>query len=290
MPDSIGKHASSSVAAGSFLESMQNSFLFRYEVGGLTVVQKDHCTGWRSHPSTIIAQHVGGSSLIEFADGSAHRVEPGQCACIRAGLRHRITKTSPEDSLSRWVHAHFLVFGVVDLFGLLELPVVYPIDMGERLGGCCEELVVLHHAAETNLLAALRERSLGLALACTLLEGASPNPHHSGRFQAVRRLEPVLQYIESNIARPISIPELARLLKLSPPRLHVLFKEALGCSPGQFIGDHRMRHANQLLVGQDMPIKDVAAACGYDDPFHFSRLFKVRFAVSPLRYRELSRR
>ena len=290
MSNSVDEHTRCGIPTGSFLESIQRSIQVRYELGNVTSMGPRASVDWRCYPCTILSEHTGGTLRIEYADGSVYEVEDGEAFCIRASKVHTVIKTSDADSLSRWAHVNFLVFGSVDLLSLLEVPVIYRGELAGRIGRLCEELVWVHRTAEPDLLTAIRDRALGLELAQAIIEGASQMAPHSARFQAVKRLAPVLNYIEANIGRPIPNRELTGLLDLSRERLHALFKEGLERSPSQFILDHRMRRAQQLLVSQDITIRAVAAACGYDDQFHFSRLFKARFAVSPLRYRELSRR
>ena len=46
-----------------------------------------------------------------------------------------------------------------------------------------------------------------------------------------------------------------------------------------------MMKARELLLDLDMPIGEVAAECGYDDPLYFSRVFRRTVGVSPSEYR-----
>jgi AraC-like DNA-binding protein len=57
------------------------------------------------------------------------------------------------------------------------------------------------------------------------------------------------------------------------------------CSPIDFFIRLRMNRACRLLAESSLPVKDIAAQLGYDDPFYFSRLFKSVHAVAPTEYR-----
>jgi len=48
-----------------------------------------------------------------------------------------------------------------------------------------------------------------------------------------------------------------------------------------------MERAGYLLDASSASVKEVAAALGYDDPFYFSRVFKLVNRVSPSRFRTL---
>ncbi len=81
-----------------------------------------------------------------------------------------------------------------------------------------------------------------------------------------------------------NLPALAAELGLSYSHFRRLFRRWTGSSPGDYILDCRMRYAAQRLEREDLPIADLAVACGYD-PARFSKLFKSRMGVSPGRYR-----
>lgn len=50
-----------------------------------------------------------------------------------------------------------------------------------------------------------------------------------------------------------------------------------------------MRLARELLSGSDMPVKDVAMACGYENALYFSRLFTKRYHLSPTQLRQAAK-
>ncbi len=50
-----------------------------------------------------------------------------------------------------------------------------------------------------------------------------------------------------------------------------------------------MGQAVQLLQGRQAKIGEVAEALGYPDPFHFSRVFKKVYGVSPRHFLKLGR-
>lgn len=97
----------------------------------------------------------------------------------------------------------------------------------------------------------------------------------------------VRQLIGEAPARRITLNELAVLAGMSVPSLCVRFKEAFGLSPIECLIQHRMHHAAHLLANPQLTIQEIAGQVGYDDPFHFSKLFKKHFGYGP---REARRR
>jgi AraC family transcriptional regulator len=102
-----------------------------------------------------------------------------------------------------------------------------------------------------------------------------------------RRLGPALACIEARVAdAELRVQDLARSLELSTSRLHALFTRVLGLSPTAYLRRRRMAKAEGLLVGSDLLVREIAARCGWDDEFHFSRMFKRVHGISPLGYRQ----
>ena len=52
------------------------------------------------------------------------------------------------------------------------------------------------------------------------------------------------------------------------------FRRTTGELPHRFFEHRRIEAAQQLLSETELSIADIAAACGYEDPFHFSRVCK----------------
>ena len=130
---------------------------------------------------------------------------------------------------------------------------------------------------EHSLAAALNQLLVSIARAS--LSSKARNP-----------IERSLSYINASYTEDIHIPDLAAMENLSNSRYHVIFREIVGSSPSKYIISLRMRHACELLVSTDMPIKQISLLVGYPDPHFFSKIFKANLHVSPLEYRRGSDR
>ena len=90
-----------------------------------------------------------------------------------------------------------------------------------------------------------------------------------------------IEMMEANISEPLGQEELARYVGLSRRQLERLFRKHLGRSPGQYYMELRLERARHLLHQSDMPIVDVALACGFVSASHFSKCYREMFARSP---------
>ena len=63
------------------------------------------------------------------------------------------------------------------------------------------------------------------------------------------------------------------------------FAKATGFSPVDYVQNLRIEEAKQLLETTQVPIDEVSADVGYEDPSYFRKLFKRKAGISPAKYR-----
>jgi transcriptional regulator GlxA family with amidase domain len=100
------------------------------------------------------------------------------------------------------------------------------------------------------------------------------------------RVQTVIQFMNSNLGRRISLTELADVANLSPSHLSHLFKTQTGLSPGEYLRRLRMEKASHLLTSTLLSIKQVMATVGYSNRSNFLRHFKRYFDLVPSEYRQ----
>lgn len=92
--------------------------------------------------------------------------------------------------------------------------------------------------------------------------------------------------IEKDPAFPLTLPELARHAHVSPEHLCRLFKSSTGRSPVETVRLARLDRAAVLLARTNISVSEVATACGFASPYHFSRRFKEAFGSPPRELRK----
>ena len=97
----------------------------------------------------------------------------------------------------------------------------------------------------------------------------------------------VITYMRSKIDDLLTIEEMALKIDLSTSYFSSLFRKATGTSPMEYFIRLKLEKACLFLADSDMKIKNIAAMLGYQDPYHFSRLFKRHMNMSPDQYRNL---
>jgi len=99
------------------------------------------------------------------------------------------------------------------------------------------------------------------------------------------RLVPVLQHIEQNLHRRMTLAELASLVHLQPNYFSILFAKRFGRPPTRYVKRRRIEVAAERLAASAVPLKELAYDLGFSDAFHLSRTFKSVMGVAPSVYR-----
>lgn len=99
------------------------------------------------------------------------------------------------------------------------------------------------------------------------------------------KLSQVIQMMETNIEEPISPSILARDVGMSTRQLERLFRRYLNRSPKRYYMELRLQKARNLLMQTDMSVINVALACGFASPSHFSKCYRAHYETTPYRER-----
>ncbi len=82
------------------------------------------------------------------------------------------------------------------------------------------------------------------------------------------------EYIQSRFKEDIKIGQLAELVNLTPNYVSNIFKEVTGQSPIEYLHQHRVAVARELLLRSDMKIAEISDYLGFCEPAYFNRVFK----------------
>ena len=96
------------------------------------------------------------------------------------------------------------------------------------------------------------------------------------------------QFIDENLDRDISLADLAGVVQISVFHLIRKFRAEFGCPPHAYVIRKRIAHAKIQLARRDIPLKVVAANCGFSDQSHMTRLFRRLLGTTPAEYRNMA--
>jgi len=97
-------------------------------------------------------------------------------------------------------------------------------------------------------------------------------------------LETIQKFIDQNMSRPISLGELAEQIQMTPNKFSKLFRTSFGGSPYNYLNGIKMQQARAMLEEKKDSIIQVGIQVGFENPSHFSRVFKKYYGMSPRSY------
>ncbi len=96
-------------------------------------------------------------------------------------------------------------------------------------------------------------------------------------------------YLASRMADDVTLQDAARACGLSRSHFARAFRLSTGSTPYQWLQRHRIERAQQLLREPALSIVEIAAACGFADQSHLTRVFARRVGTSPAAWRRARR-
>lgn len=252
---------------------------------------------WHWHEELELLQVQTGSMQLSAA-GLQLTLGPGEGAFLNSGVTHRVARLG--DGACVVPNLVFLprlvgggagsVFWQNYLQPLLADPrrACVPLrpDGGwqsEALAAFAAVWQAMDRAApgyEFRVRAALSE--VVFALSAHASAGDAP-PAHAVRGAA--RAKVMLQFIHDHYAEPLRVADIAASAAVSVSECLRCFHEALGETPNQYLRRHRVERAAELLCATALPVTEISAQCGFQDPGYFARTFRQLYGCAPAAYR-----
>lgn len=234
---------------------------------------------------------TSGEALIEIGEES-HYFKSNECAAIPAGHAFAVRYFDNcigymggfnEDYLSSNNDGRNIIqsFSILRRWGSHK--VLFDSEHGKHIAGILERLCLENEERKnkniirsylTSLLTEIEEASL-------MSESANDNTQTENE-QCNKFIELVFAHNDHSI----SLSEYAAKLNTTKDNLHRIIKKHTGKTPLDWINEAVILEAKVLLSRTSMPISEVAAATGFDDPSYFSRLFKKNTGTTPAEYRK----
>lgn len=216
--------------------------------------------------------------------GNVHkRISPGFAYTYGPGFAHKITSDQGEP-----LEKYFVDFSGKKAASLLDELHLRPgsvlqVHAAIELQRCLDDLI-LHglrsSGSSSRLCDALMHYILVLVSSTAISSAHSVSPAYATYLQCKEHIEQQYMHLHS-------LDDTAREILIDKTYLCRLFRRFHSQTAHEYLTRLKMNKAAELLDDSDMLVKQVAFSVGYSDPFHFSRVFKSIFGVSPKGFRQL---
>lgn len=116
-----------------------------------------------------------------------------------------------------------------------------------------------------------------------LFEQTNDKEAHISNDQAQK----IIAFIDDSYTEDILLGTLAKQFNLSIGYLSMLIKKETGKTYSEYVTEKRLALAKELLGDPTASINEIVQKVGYKDYFHFNKLFKKHFGITPSKYRKL---
>lgn len=262
--------------------SPDKKFALAVVCGGSERCRADYRIERSSFPFLSIEFVARGRGTLRLR-GRQHNLQAGSVFCYGPGVLHQIA-TDSADPLVKY----FIDFSGTRAPALLREASLAPgkflqLSAPGEVRGVFDELI-------RNGLKAGRHAP---RICATLLEllvlkiAESRVPMSAGETQSFSTFQHCRRHIVEHFVRLRTLEQITRECHVNGAYLCRLFRRYEQQSPYQFLLRLKMNRAAELLLQPNSLIKQVGEQIGFEDPFHFSRVFKGVFGVSPDAFRRL---
>ena len=243
-----------------------------------------------SHSRHTLIISLGNSLLAEWSiDGQFRDLQynRGDVFIVPANVPHRAYWKQPSEGIMLALEPESMVKAAIDslLSDRIELiPQFATTDL--QLFQIAQWLLI--ELQQQHIGSSLYIESLTTMLMIHLLRNYTTVeqkiPDYTGGL-AQYKLRMAIAFIHENLDRDLKLADIAALVAMSPYHFARMFKQSTGFTPHQYLIRQRLTKAQELLRTSEIAIADIGYMVGYQNPSHFTSVFRKHFKVTPKAYR-----
>lgn len=255
--------------------------LTRHEgLGGLEMLAaryRDHAYALHTHPTWVFGVVVAGAEKLRIGRRQ-HLAPAGSIIIVNPEEPHDGEKGAPAGWAYRTCYPDAaLMAEIADDLDLPGLPMFSE--------GIVEAPELARAFAQAHRLAgqALDQEAAMLMVLSELVRcfgDRKPRDRAADGSETARRFRLCGELIAADLAAGFDLARLGAAAGVTRFQVIRDFNRAAGMTPGQYLRDRRIRAAS-TLIKTDMPLAEIAAATGFADQSHLTRVFKTIKGLSP---------
>lgn len=96
--------------------------------------------------------------------------------------------------------------------------------------------------------------------------------------------------MEENFAYNLTLENYAQLCHMSLSTFKNAFKQYYNTTPALWLKERKLQLASHKILHTDLHVNQISFECGFEDTSHFIRMFKQKYILTPLQYRQKNSR
>jgi AraC family transcriptional regulator len=213
-------------------------------------------------------------------------LRPGTLLLARPGMRDRFTWDPTRASLHAFVHFRVDEADIATLGPPETWPISRALTPGDPLAALCRYSLWLGRGApypgQNDRTADVLGFLLDLFVRGPVPADDAGDPIHP---HLARLADHIRTTWRDGGTKPLALAEMATAAGISTGHLSRLFRAEYAVGPVAAIEMVRLARRATLLQRSNLAVGAVASACGFANPFHFSRRFRAVYGVPPRTYR-----
>ena len=269
-------------------------------------VQSIGFTSWCGRPQSMKRWHKHDEVELNFVEhggvayllgGQRVIVAAGVLAVFWAAMPHQLIHQEPSTTLHwmtvplgqflRWQLPPALAESVLRGGLILETECVQGVRDLALFRRWHADLIAGSQELNRIVLLEVEARLRRLALSVGQIEGSSTSgePFSTGVRGDLSKAQHMARYVVEHYTEPLQVEAIARSVGLHPNYAMSLFRNTFGVSLIEYVTQHRVAHAQRLLVTGDASVLDIAFDSGFESTSRFYAAFKHACGCSPGAYR-----
>ncbi len=247
---------------------------------------------YHSHDFVEITFILSGKGKY-YVDGTLYEVRSGDVILFNPGVKHQSIDNSEQEPMVEFVTG----FTDFHFSGMPANQIVLKdgghvlrtsVETKQEISKHCYEMVAEQQGQSLGRYFMMKAQLMQILILILREMQPACEKQKAYNFESYNRnyvVKKIISYLNENYACKISLDLIAHNMYLSPVYISKLFKEETGDSPINYLIKIRLEKAKEVLEGQEpVSIRSVANQVGYEDVYHFSKLFKKYYGISPLNY------
>lgn len=267
------------------IEELNPTFLFTWK--GTRSVDEEL---YHSHDYPELAFVLSGAGKYHI-EGEVYEVREGDLLIINPGVKHQALRSESSMVPTTEFFVGFSDIQIPDYpYNFLPVPngghIIHTTgEFRQKISRICASMERENDVCKEGRYFMLKSYLMQMILLVIREQCETISTAGSYAFESVNKkyvVERIVNYFEDHYNEKISLDQIAENMYLSPFYISKIFKSEIGDTPIRHLINIRLEKARMLLEeGNNSSIQEIAGMVGYDDAYHFSKLFKKRYGISP---------